>query len=87
MRRLWIVCVALVLLPGCTGHSSGTQDAAYKRAFVQNLVGYCADVDRNLNTVDPGSHPGQVADQLTKFAARLARIPLPMLNASNWIAC
>jgi hypothetical protein len=70
MRRLWIACVALVLLSGCTGHPSGAQDAAYKQAFVRNLVGYCADVDRNLNTVDLSSHPGQAADQLTRFASQ-----------------
>ena len=70
MRRLWIACVALVLLSGCTSHPSAAQDAAYKRAFVRNLVGYCADVDRNLNTVDPSSHPGQVADQLNRFTSQ-----------------
>jgi N-acetylneuraminic acid mutarotase len=70
MRRLWIAWVALVLLSGCTGHPSAAQDAAYKRAFVRNLVGYCADVDRNLNTVDLTSHPGQVADQLNRFASQ-----------------
>ena len=70
MRRLWIACVALVLLSGCTGHPSASQDAAYKQAFVRNLVGYCADVDRNLNTVDTSSHPGQVADQLNRFVSQ-----------------
>jgi N-acetylneuraminic acid mutarotase len=70
MRRLWIACVALVLLSGCTGHPSASQDAAYKQAFVRNLVGYCADVDRNLNTFDQPSHPGQVADQLNRFASQ-----------------
>jgi N-acetylneuraminic acid mutarotase len=70
MRRLWIACVALVLLSGCTNHPSAAQGAAYKQAFVRNLVGYCADVDRNLSTVDTSSHPGQVADQLNRFASQ-----------------
>ena len=60
MRRLWIAGVTLLLLSGCTSHPSASQDAAYKRAFVQQLVGYCANVDRNLQTVDTSSHPGQI---------------------------
>jgi N-acetylneuraminic acid mutarotase len=73
MRRLWIACVALVLLSGCTNHSSAAQGAAYKQAFVRELVGYCADVDRHLNSNSP---PGQVADQLDRFV-RQARSHTP----------
>ena len=70
MRRLWIACVALVLLSGCSNHSSAAQDASTKQAFVRELVGYCADVDRHLQTVDTNSQPGQVADQLDRFASQ-----------------
>ena len=77
MRRLWIACVALVLLSGCTNHSSAAQDAANKQAFVRQLVGYCADVDRHLKTVDDKSQPGQVADQLDRFASQARSHPPP----------
>jgi N-acetylneuraminic acid mutarotase len=70
MRRLWLVCAALILLPACAGHLSAAQDAANKRAFVRQLVGYCAQVDRNLTTVDAKSNPGQWADQLGRFASQ-----------------
>jgi N-acetylneuraminic acid mutarotase len=70
MRRLWIACLALLLLSGCSNHSSAAQDAANKQAFVQQLVGYCANVDRQLTTVNPNSQPGQVADQLDRFASQ-----------------
>jgi N-acetylneuraminic acid mutarotase len=69
MRRIWFACVTLLLLSGCTSHPSAAQDAAYKQAFVRQLVGYCADVDRNL-PADPNAQPGQVADQLNRFASQ-----------------
>jgi len=70
MRWRWIFCVvALVLLAGCTSYSSTTQDAAYKRAFVRQLVGYCAEVDRQLQTVDEKSDPGKYAQQFDRFAS------------------
>jgi Kelch motif protein len=77
MRRLWIACVALVLLSGCVYHPPAAQDAAYKRAFVHQLVGYCANVDRQLAGVDKKSHPGQVAQQYGKFASKARSHRLP----------
>jgi N-acetylneuraminic acid mutarotase len=77
MRRLWvIVCAAVVLLTGGLvlltefSHSSTAHDAVNKRAFVQQLVGYCAQVDRQLTTIDMKSQPGQVAHQLGTFASQ-----------------
>jgi Kelch motif len=67
MRQLWIACVALILLSGCVVHASSAQEAAYKRAFVKQLVGYCANVDRAI--IDPTSQPGQAAQELGKFAS------------------
>ena len=69
MRRLWIACAALILLSGCVYHPPAAQDAAYKRAFVQKLVGWCASVDRQLGTFDIKTHPGQVADQFNKLVS------------------
>jgi hypothetical protein len=70
MRWRWVFCViVVVLLSGCVSHSSTGQDAAYKRTFVRQLVGYCAQVDRQLQTFDGESHPGRVAVQLESFAS------------------
>ena len=80
MRRLWIVCVALVLLSGCSNqsnHSSSAQEAASKRAFVQQLVGYCAQVDRQMTSIDEKSQPGQVAHQLQRFTSQARSHPPP----------
>ena len=80
MRRLWILCVGLVLLSGCTNHSSATQDAAGKRAFVQQLVGYCAQVDRQMTSIDEKSQPGQVAHQLQRFTSQARSHPPPSVQ-------
>ena len=83
MRRQWLLCAALALLlgcsglSGCSGHSSAAQDAANKRAFVQQLVGYCAQVDRQLATIDEKSRPGQYGDQLGSFASKARSHPPP----------
>jgi hypothetical protein len=69
MRRLWIACVALVLLSGCAFQATGAQGVAYKKAFLQVLIGNCAKVDHQLGTFDNKSHPGRVAEQLSNFAA------------------
>jgi len=63
------MCVALVLLSGCVYHPPAAQDAAYKRAFVHKLIGWCATVDRQLATFDNKAHPGQVAQQLDKLVS------------------
>ena len=56
MRRLWVIVCAAI--------------AANKPAFVRQLVGYCAQVDRQLTTIDMKSQPGQVAHQLGTFASQ-----------------
>jgi len=77
MRRLWIACAALVLLSGCAFQSTGAQGTAYKKAFLQVLIGNCAKVDHQLGTFDPKSHPGRVAEQLSNFAAEARSRPAP----------
>ena len=83
MRRQWLLCAALAVLLGCTGllgcsgHSSAAQDAANKRAFVHQLVGYCAQADRRLATIDEKSRPGQYGDQLGSFASKARSHPPP----------
>ena len=81
MRRLWIACVALVLLSGCVSHSSAAQEAAYKRAFVQQLVGYCANVDRQLATIDPEISTGSSSPAIGQIRQRSALASPPKCSA------
>jgi hypothetical protein len=77
MRWRWIACAVVVLLAGCVYHPPPAQDAAYQKAFVNQLIGYCAKVDDQLAGVDANSQPGRYAQQLGRFAseARSHRLP------------
>ena len=70
MRRWVVTCAALVFLTGCAAHLSAAQDAANKQAFVKQLVGYCAQANRQLSTVNKKTQPGKFADQLSRFASQ-----------------
>jgi hypothetical protein len=85
MRR-WVVCAALVILSGCAVHLSAAQEAANKEAFVKQLIGYFAQANRKLSTVNKTTQPGKVADQLSRFASqahshRPPNVQLKQLNA------
>ena len=59
MRRLWILCGALVFLSGCFYHASVAQNGA----FVHKLVGYCAEVDEQVQVIKKSpanTQPGQI---------------------------
>src|SRR6478735_4040130 len=75
MRRGWAVCLALLLLAACSSQTS-VEPGPQKQAFVQQLVGYCADVNRQLNNVPQAVQPGTWADQFAQFA-RQARAQRP----------
>jgi N-acetylneuraminic acid mutarotase len=77
MRWRWIACAAVVLLAGCSYQPSAANDAAYQKAFVQQLVGNCAKVDDQLTGVDQNSQPGKWAQQFAQFVseARSHRLP------------
>jgi len=67
MRRGWAVFVALILLAGCGGQATPDQTGV-KEAYIRQLVGFCAEVDRQLAAVDPNVQPGRMADQFDRFA-------------------
>ena len=55
MRRIWVVCAALVLLAGFgagCGHQPAPDQGEIKQAFIRQLIGFCADVDRQLDNID-----------------------------------
>jgi N-acetylneuraminic acid mutarotase len=74
MRRGWAVCLALVLLASCTKQTAS--QGPDKEAFVRQLIGYCAEVDRQVENVPQAVQPGTWADQLARFASQ-ARAQTP----------
>jgi len=80
MRRIWAVCAAIILFTGlsagCSARRSPDQDEI-KQAFVRQLVGFCAEVDRQLAKIDMKSQPGMAADQLARFASQARSQPAP----------
>jgi N-acetylneuraminic acid mutarotase len=78
MRRIWVVCAALVVLASwCVGCSSPSDQGEIKQAFIRQLVGFCAEVDRQLANVDPATHPGVYADQFARFIDQARSQPPP----------
>ena len=66
MRGIWVVCAALVLLAGFgagCGHQPAPDQGEIKQAFIRQLIGFCADVDRQLANVSMERQPGIYADQ------------------------
>jgi hypothetical protein len=47
-----------------------------KQAFIRQLIGYCAQVDQQLASLDPKVQPGTFADQFERFASQ-ARAQTP----------
>jgi N-acetylneuraminic acid mutarotase len=80
MRRIWAVCAALVLLAGwgagCSGPPASDQ-GEIKQAFIRQLVGFCAEVDRQLAKIDMKGQPGIVADQFARFVGQARSQPAP----------
>ena len=80
MRRIWAVCAALVLFAGCGAGCSGRpapDQGEIKQAFIRQLIGFCAEVDRQLANVDPKAQPGKVADQFARFVGQARSQPAP----------
>jgi len=70
MRRIWVVCAALVLLAGFgagCGHQPTPDQGEIKQAFIRQLIAFCADVDRQLANVSMEQQPGIYADQFGRF--------------------
>ena len=80
MRRIWAVCAALVLLAGwgagCSGPPASDQ-GEIKQAFIRQLVGFCAEVDRQLAKIEIKAQPGIAADQFTRFVGQARSQPAP----------
>jgi N-acetylneuraminic acid mutarotase len=79
MRWRWIMCGVLVLVSGCIPHPSTAQN----KAFVHKLVGYCAQVDNNVEVIKKSpadTQPGKIANQLDNFARKARAQQAPKAN-------
>src|SRR3954453_18754511 len=87
MRRIWALCTALVLLAaggtGCSRHPEPDQ-GEIKQAFIRQLVGICADVDRQLGNIDDKQQPGIVADKLARFVRQARSQPAPDVDQAQF---
>ena len=87
MRRIWVVCAAIMLI---TGLGSGCSDrpppdqGEIKQAFLRQLVGFCAEVDRQMAKIDPKGQPGMAADQFTKFVGQARSQPAPDVDRAQF---
>ena len=86
MRRSVTLLAALIVifvwLSGCSGPRP--EERAIKDAFIGQLVGYCAQVNRQLEGIDQKTHPGIYADQFAQFADEARRQPAPDLNRKQF---
>jgi hypothetical protein len=89
MRRMWALCVTLVLVAGggagCS-HRSAPDQGEIKEAFIRQLVGMCAEVDRQLAHVDKTTQPGMWADQFAGFVADARSQPPPDADRAQFDA-
>ena len=80
MQRSWAVCAALVLLAvwgaGCGGQPAADQ-AEIKQAYIRQLVGFCAEVVRQLAKIDVKAQPGMAADEFAGFVGQARSRPAP----------
>jgi N-acetylneuraminic acid mutarotase len=87
MRRISAVCAALILVAaggtGCSRHPAPDQ-GEIKQAFIRQLVGICADVDRQLAHVSKERQPGIVADQLGRFVSEARSQPAPDVDQAQF---
>src|SRR5829696_10417106 len=86
MRRsvtpLAALIVIFVWLSGCSGPTP--EQRAIKDAFIGQLIGSCAQVNRQLEGIDEKTHPGIYADRFAQFAAEARRQPAPDLDRKQF---
>ena len=87
MRRIWVMCAALVLLAGFgagCGHQPAPDQGEIKQAFIRQLIGFCADVDRQLANVSMERQPGIYADQFGRFVDQAQSQPAPDVDRAQF---
>jgi non-specific serine/threonine protein kinase len=62
---------------GCGSDQPAAAPGVVKQAFIRQLIGYCADVDRRLDHVDPKKRPGYYAKWFARFVSQARSQPPP----------
>jgi len=87
-RRRGLLAALVVLSVWIAGCSSGPtlEQIAIKDAFIRQLIGFCADVNRQIAKIEGGvtAQPGIAADQFALFAEQARRQPAPDLDREQF---
>jgi N-acetylneuraminic acid mutarotase len=87
MKRSRALFAALVVLSvwiaGCSSAPTPEQ-IAIKDAFIRQLVGFCGEVNRQLNGIDRRAQPGIWADRFAEFAGQARRQAPPPLDQEQF---
>jgi N-acetylneuraminic acid mutarotase len=89
MKRSGVLFTALIVISvwiaGCGSAPTRTpEQIAIKDAFIRQLVGFCAEVNRQLDGIDRTVQPGIWADQFALFAGQARRQPPPDLDREQF---
>jgi Kelch motif len=91
MRRIRLVCASLILLAGfcagCSDHQAAEPapgQSEIKQAFIRQLIGFCAEVDRRLANVDEKTSPGIYAKWFERFVSQARSQPAPELDHAQF---
>ncbi len=81
-----LLAALVVLSVWIAGCSSGPtlEQIAIKDAFIRQLIGFCAEVDRQLANIDPKVQPGISADQFALFVAQARRQEAPEIDRDKF---
>jgi N-acetylneuraminic acid mutarotase len=87
MKRSGVLFAALVVIfvwfAGCSSAPTPEQ-LAIKDAFIRQLIGYCAEVNRQLEKVDAKAEPGKYADWFALFAHQARRQDAPDVDREQF---
>jgi Kelch motif len=75
--------VIFVWIAGCSSAPTPEQ-IAEKQAFIRQLVGFCGEVNRQLENIRAEAQPGKYADQFALLAAQARRQPPPILDQEQF---
>jgi N-acetylneuraminic acid mutarotase len=87
MKRSGALFAALVVISvwiaGCSSAPTPEQ-IAEKQAFIRQLVGFCGEVNRQLENIEATAEPGIYADKFAQLAAQARRQPPPILDQEQF---
>ncbi|MEV0803213.1 kelch repeat-containing protein [Kribbella sp. NPDC050281] len=80
---MFAALVLAVLGAGCDQQSAPDQ-SEIKQAFIRQLIGFCAEVDRQLDQIDQKTHPGIYANWFARFVSQARSQPAPDVDRAQF---